>query len=155
GGPRLLALVARLALDAGRVVTVEALIDGLWGGAPPAGAVNALQSLVPRLRRALGPARIESAPAGYRLVADPDDVDAARSEQLAADGRRALAAGAPVDASELLAEALGLWRGPALAGVGEAPYADAAAARLADLRLAAEEDRYEAALALGRHADLV
>jgi predicted ATPase/DNA-binding SARP family transcriptional activator len=155
GGARLLALVSRLALDAGRIVTVDALVDGLWGDAPPRDAVNALQSLVSRLRRVLGAGRIESQPAGYRLVADPDDVDAARFERLAADGRRALASGEPTAAADLLTAALEMWRGPALAGIGDPPFAAAPAARLTDLRLAAQEDRYAAALTLGRHAELL
>jgi predicted ATPase/DNA-binding SARP family transcriptional activator len=155
GGVRLLALVARLALEPGRTVTVDSLVDGLWGANPPGGAVNALQSLVSRLRRALGdPAYIESQPAGYRLAAEPDDVDATRFERLVTDGRRALAS-QPARASELLSEALTLWRGPPLAGIGDAPFAAAPATRLADLRMAAEEDRYEAALALGRHSDVL
>jgi predicted ATPase/DNA-binding SARP family transcriptional activator len=156
GGARLLALLARLALDAGRFVAVDTLIDGLWGANPPAGAVNALQSLVSRLRRAVGPvAVIESQAAGYRLVADSDDVDVPRFERLAVEGRRALAAGDPARAAEVLTEALGLWRGPALAGVADAPFADVWASRLADLRVAAEEDRIEAAITLGRHAEVV
>ena len=124
GGARLLALLARLALDPGRIVTVDALVDSLWGETPPGGAVNALQSLVSRLRRALGaPGLIESQPAGYRLVARAEDVDAHRFERLATEGRRTLAAGAPGRASEVLTEGLDLWRGPALAGVADAPFA--------------------------------
>ena len=156
GGARLLALLARLALDPGRIVTVDALVDSLWGETPPGGAINALQSLVSRLRRALGaPGLIESQPAGYRLVARAEDVDAHRFERLATEGRRTLAAGAPGRASEVLTEGLDLWRGPALAGVADAPFAAVPASRLADLRLAAMEDRAEAEIALGHHADVL
>ncbi len=151
GGARLRALLARLALSAGTVVTVETLIDGLWGEQPPAGAVNALQSLVSRLRRTLPNGSVESLPYGYRLTAD---VDAATFERLAADGRAALGHGDPQAAAALLADALALWRGPALADVADAPFAAAPAGRLEELRLAATEDRLEAELALGRYAEV-
>ena len=154
-GQRLRAVLARLALDAGRLVTVDALVDAVWGDDPPAGAVNALQSLVSRLRRVLPEGTVESVPAGYRLAVDPDAVDARRFERLAATGRRALAGGDPVGAAGALREALALWRGPALADVGEASFRTTAAAQLENARLAALEDRIDADLALGRHADVV
>ncbi|MEV0150179.1 MULTISPECIES: BTAD domain-containing putative transcriptional regulator [unclassified Nonomuraea] len=152
GGPRLRALLALLALDAGRVVGADLLVDGLYGERPPEGVANALQSQVSRLRRALGRERVEFHPAGYRLVADPEDVDARRFARLAAEGRRALAAGDARRAAELLHEALGLWRGRPLADV---PHAGPAAAGLEELRLAATEDRIQADLELGRHRELV
>src|SRR5215470_741826 len=153
GGARLRALLARLALSAGSVVTFETLIDGLWGDQPPAGALNALQSLVSRLRRALpDTAAVESLPAGYRL--GPAVVDAARFERLAAEGRGALDRGDAPNADALLEQALGLWRGPALADVADAPFAAAPVGRLEERRLAAVEDRLEAQLALGRYAEV-
>ena len=155
GGQRLRAVLARLALDAGRLVTVDTLVDAVWGDDPPAGAVNALQSLVSRLRRALPDGLVESVPAGYRLAVEPDAVDARRFERLAAVGRRALAGSDPAGAASVLREALAVWRGPALADVGEAPFRAAAAARLENARLAALEDRIDADLALGRHAEVV
>jgi predicted ATPase/DNA-binding SARP family transcriptional activator len=156
GGPRVRALLALLLLNAGRLVTTERLIDGLYGDAPPAGAANALQSQVSRLRRGLaGSGLVEFHPAGYRLAVDPEDVDAHRFQRLAADGRNALAAGDAPHAASLLREALGLWRGPALADVPEAPFAAAQAARLEELRLSAVEDRAEAELTLGGSRDLV
>ncbi|GHF74540.1 putative ATPase/DNA-binding SARP family transcriptional activator [Amycolatopsis bartoniae] len=154
GGARLRMLVARLALDANRPVTVEALVDGLWGAEPPADAANALQSLVSRLRRALGDAsRVSSTNGGYVLKAE--ETDAARFEELAARGRRELAAGHHSAASATLTEALALWRGEALSDVLDAPFAQAPAARLADLLASAREDRFEAELELGRHADVL
>ncbi|MCG5219804.1 BTAD domain-containing putative transcriptional regulator [Streptosporangium soli] len=158
GGPRARSLLALLLLDAGRVVTAERLIDGLYGAAPPAGVTNALQSHVSRLRQALKAddrTTVEFHPAGYRLAVDLDDVDAHRFERLAREGRRALVAGDPRGAAEALRAGLALWRGPALADVGDAPFAEGQAARLAELRLAALEDRIEAELALGAHRDLV
>ncbi|MGJ6964045.1 BTAD domain-containing putative transcriptional regulator [Streptosporangium sp. G11] len=156
GGQGMRALLVMLLLDAGRVVTVERLIGGLYGDDPPASAANALQSQVSRLRRALGAQEaIEFHPAGYRLVAGADAVDAHRFERLAAEGRRALASGEHGRAVELLGEALSLWRGPALADVGEAPFARAPSARLDRLRLDCVEDRVQAELELGRHRELV
>ncbi|MGW0477647.1 BTAD domain-containing putative transcriptional regulator [Nonomuraea sp. NPDC003214] len=152
GGPRVRALLALLALEAGRVVGAEQLVDGLYGSRPPEGVANALQSQVSRLRRVLGRDRVEFHPAGYRLVADPLDVDAHRFERLAGQGREALAAGDARRAAALLREALELWRGTALA---DAPHAEAAAARLSELRLAAVEDRVQADLALGGHREVV
>jgi predicted ATPase/DNA-binding SARP family transcriptional activator len=152
GGARLRALLCRLALSANTVVTVDALIDSLWGEAPPAGATNALQSLVSRLRRALPEGAVESLPAGYRLAAE---VDADLFERLTSQGRQALSGGDAAAAADLLADSLSLWRGPALVDVTEAPFAAAPAARLDELRLAAVEDRVAADLALGRHAEVV
>ncbi|MEV4823724.1 BTAD domain-containing putative transcriptional regulator [Micromonospora sp. NPDC049274] len=157
GGPRLRALLVLLLLDAGRVVSAERLIDGLYGEHPPRGAANALQSLVSRLRQAL-PAEhtpVEFHPAGYRLAVDPADVDAYRFERLAEAGRRALVGGDWHRAAAVLHEALELWRGPALADVIDVAGVPARAARLDELRLAATEDRIEAELALGGHAKLV
>ncbi|MCG5441153.1 winged helix-turn-helix domain-containing protein [Micromonospora sp. NIE79] len=157
GGPRLRALLALLLLDAGRVVSAERLIDGLYGEHPPRGAANALQSQVSRLRQAL-PAEhdpVEFHPAGYRLAVDPDDVDAYRFERLAEAGRRALASGDWPRAATVLREALELWRGPALADAIGAAGAPAQAARLDELRLAAIEDRVEADLALGAQSALI
>ncbi|MEU8017419.1 BTAD domain-containing putative transcriptional regulator [Micromonospora parva] len=154
GGPRLRALLALLLLDAGRVVSAERLIDGLYGEQPPRGAANALQSQVSRLRQALPAAHdpVEFHPAGYRLAVDPEDVDAYRFERLADAGRRALAGGDWPRAAALLSEALELWRGAALADV---PGAPAQAARLDELRLATIEDRVEADLALGADGVLI
>jgi predicted ATPase len=153
GGPRPRSLLAMLVLDAGRVVGVERLVDGIYGDAPPGDAANALQSQVSRLRRRLG-GLIELHPAGYRLAVDPEQVDVHRFERLAGEGRRALAGGDHAGAARVLGEALGLWRGPPLAGVA-APFAAAQVARLEEVRVAAAEDHAEAALALGEHAGLI
>jgi predicted ATPase/DNA-binding SARP family transcriptional activator len=153
GGPRVRALLALLLLDAGRVVSAERLVDGLYGDNPSGDAANALQSQVSRLRRGLGEhAPVELHPAGYRLAVDPGDVDAHRFQRLADEGRHALSAGDPTRARVLLREALGLWRGPALV---DAPSAVAQAARLEELRVAAAEDAAEAAIALGEHSQTV
>ncbi|PFG48851.1 DNA-binding SARP family transcriptional activator/predicted ATPase [Amycolatopsis sulphurea] len=157
GGARLRTLLARLALDVGRAVPPDMLIDGLWGGEPPADAANALQSLVSRLRRVLRQpgVQLESGPGGYRLAIPAEAVDVHRFEQLAAEGRNELAAGRDPRAAEILREALELWRGVALADVLDAPFAAEFAGRLDELRAEVMEDRFEAELRLGRHAEVL
>jgi predicted ATPase/DNA-binding SARP family transcriptional activator len=153
-GVRLRMLLARLALEAGRPVSAEMLIDELWGEEPPAGAAAALQGLVSRLRRALRDAgTVELVAGGYRLAVRAEDVDAHRFDELAAQGRRELSAGRPKQAAAALEAALELWRGAALADLQEASFARNTGTRLHDLRTAATEDRFEAELQLGRHAD--
>ncbi|MDP9793957.1 putative ATPase/DNA-binding SARP family transcriptional activator [Catenuloplanes nepalensis] len=148
GGARLRALLAMLLLDAGRPVPLDRLIDGVYGDRPPAGAVNALQSQVSRLRAALP---VEFDGGGYRLAVDPDEVDAHRFTRLAAAAHDALATAreSHVKAAALLREALGLWRGEPLSDVRSAPFAAAQVARLAEARLLAVEDLAEAELASG------
>ena len=158
-GTRLRALLVLLLLHAPRVTPADQLIDRLYGTDPPGDAANALQSQISRLRRALDRAGgdrtlVQFSPAGYRLGVDPDDVDAHRFTRLAADGRRALAAGDHARAATVLQHALGLWRGAALADVLDAPFARPAAARLDELRLDAVEDRIEADLGLGGYQPL-
>ncbi|MFD9030580.1 BTAD domain-containing putative transcriptional regulator [Streptomyces sp. NPDC059567] len=152
GGARLRALLTVLALRAGRTVPVGVLVDEVWDGAPPADGAAALQALVGRLRRALGRDAVESAPGGYRLAAGPEDVDAHRFERLAGEGVRAFGAGDPARAAELLDEALGLWRGPALADL---PDRTAEAARWEARRLDARRARFDTALALGEGASVL
>ncbi|MGW4638121.1 BTAD domain-containing putative transcriptional regulator [Sphaerisporangium sp. NPDC004334] len=147
-GPRPRALLALLLLDAGRPVSVARLIDGQYGDRPPADAAGAVQAHVSRLRRVLPPGAIEFHDAGYRLAADPSDVDAHRFELLAREGRESLAAGRYEQTVAVLREALALWRGPALADVADAPFAPPQASRLEELRLSAREDLAEAELAL-------
>ncbi|AVT35471.1 BTAD domain-containing putative transcriptional regulator [Plantactinospora sp. BB1] len=153
GGPRLRALLVLLLLDAGRVVSADRLIQGLYGDAPPSRAGNALQSQVSRLRQVLsgvdGPEPpVEFHPAGYRIAVEPEDVDLHRFTRLVAEGQRALARGDRPAAVELLRAASRLWRGEPLADVREAPFARAQAIRLDELRLAAVEDRVAAELDL-------
>ncbi|MEV0350614.1 BTAD domain-containing putative transcriptional regulator [Nonomuraea sp. NPDC050680] len=122
GGARVRALLIRLALDPGRVVTNGRLIDDLWPGEPPEHPMAALQSLVSRARRQ-APGLISSHPSGYLLDVPADEVDAWAFERLARAG----------DAHAALA----LWRGPALGGI-DLPFALAPAARLEELRLELE-----------------
>jgi len=160
GGYRVRMLLILLALDVGRVVPAYSLIERLWEDEPPANSGNALQSLVSRLRTALrqaapGDQVIESHPAGYRLALAPDRIDAVAFEAQARDGGQALASGDPVTARRILREALGAWRGPALADVSAARFASGPAARLEELRAGATLDLVEAGLALGESDSLV
>ena len=153
-GQRVRALLILLAMDAGRVVSARSLIERLWPDEGPVDAANALQSLVSRLRVALRQAGlpdgvVESSAVGYRLAASAAAVDALAFEAQARAGRQALAGGDPATAARLLREALARWRGPALADVAGEEFAAAPAARLAELRGAAQLDRIEAELALG------
>ena len=145
GGVLLRGALARLALDAGRSVATDVLVDALWGTDPPDTVTNALQALVARLRRALGAGVVATVPGGYRLTVDRQDVDALRFESLVAAARRL----DPAQARPLLVEATALWRGPALADVRRLPFGEPAAARLEELRAAAVELSAEAALRLG------
>ncbi|MBF9129859.1 AfsR/SARP family transcriptional regulator [Plantactinospora sp. S1510] len=148
GGVRLRALLIRLALDPGRVVSAPALIEALWPDGGPRRPSHALHSLTSRLRQVLPDGSVlRSAPTGYRLDLPSTAVDAFRFEQLARAGRRALEDGDASRATAHLREALELWRGDPLADVAQARYAGAVIARPQELRLVAIEDRLAAELA--------
>ncbi|MBB5833618.1 BTAD domain-containing putative transcriptional regulator [Kribbella italica] len=136
-GARLRGLLIALALRPGQVVPKATLVDWIWGENPPAEAANALQRLVSRLRKALPEGVVEGHPEGYRLVVEPDAVDAVRFERLVSQARQD---------PGLLGEALGLWRGAAMQDIGlqDSTAYDAAVTRLDGLRLSALEDRYDA-----------
>ncbi|TDO67628.1 putative ATPase [Kribbella sp. VKM Ac-2571] len=155
-GLRLRGLLARLALSAGRPVSVETLVDGLWGSEAP--SANALQSLVSRLRASLPATEssisVQSGPAGYTLTIGPDCVDALQFEELVRRGR-ALPMSDPEQAHTLLTQAEKLWRGDALTDLRDLPFAAVEADRLAELRLAAAEDQAEAAVSCGHARDLI
>ncbi|CAM5524264.1 SARP family transcriptional regulator [Streptomyces spiroverticillatus] len=157
GGERPRTLLALLLLSTGRGVSVERLIEGLYGDEPPAGAANALQSQVSRLRRRLQVlgVRIESVPFGYRLDVDPADTDVHLFQNAVRAGRTALAAGEHGRAAALLREGLALWRGSALADLTPVPCVTAEARRLEETRLDAREDLAAAELGLGGGTALV
>jgi YVTN family beta-propeller protein len=154
GGPRQRAVLALLLLHANEVVSRDRLIEGLWGEQPPASAGRSLDSYVSRLRRLLGAERIERRAPGYVIHVHPDELDVQRFETLLDHGRAALAAGDPAPASDLLHEALALWRGPALADLLYEPFAGEESARLEERRLLALETRVDADLESGRSTDL-
>ncbi len=157
------AVLAILLLDANRVVGLDRLVDELWGDEPPAQAIGSLQAYVSHLRRLLEPDRSARTPPrvlisqspGYRLVVAADDLDAARFEARARQGRTLLEAGEHRGAANALAEGLSLWRGPVLADFQNAAFTSAERARLDELRVVAQEDRATVELALGRHAAMV
>jgi len=154
GGPKPRALLSVLALDLGHVVSVDRLVEALWPGDAPDTAPHAVQVYVSQLRKALGPV-IATRPPGYVLELDSDDVDVHLFARLAEEGRGALRGDDPEPAETALREALALWRGPALADFAYEPFAQTEIARLEELRTVVVEERIEADLALGRHAELV
>jgi WD40 repeat protein/DNA-binding SARP family transcriptional activator len=147
GGTKQRAVLVLLLLNANRVVSRDRLIDLLWGDQPPDSAINNVQTYVSRLRKLLPPDTLVSRPSGYLLAAEPESIDLQRFERMLAEARDA----EPARASQLLREAVQLWRGPALAEFVAEPFARAEAGRLEDLHLVALEERIEADLALGRH----
>ena len=152
GGSKRQALLAMLALRAGRVVGVDMLIDGLWGADLPSAPRNALHHHIARLRAALGEESILGSSDGYALHGA--HVDVARFEELLADTRAALRDGDVVTGADAVEEALGLWRGQALQGLPGTAWFSAEARRLETLRVDALEERFEVALALGEHREL-
>ena len=160
GGPRQRAVLADLALHAGRAVPVVQLIDDLWGDRPPASAKSTLESYVYRLRQVLNASGaagglLVTRAGGYMLDATPEDIDALRFRDLAASGGTAADQGDAASAVRLVTSALALWRGQALADVRDAPFAVLAAQRLEDERLTAAERLAGARLALGQHRELL
>src|SRR5262245_21017895 len=155
GSDKQRALLALLLLNPNRAVSLERLVDDLWGDDPPARVVKAIQTYVSRLRKVLPKGMLCTRPPGYALEIGPAELDLDRVERALEEGRRALADGRPAHASDTLRKALALWRGPALAEFSSEPFAASEAARLEELRLLALEERIEADLGLGRHADLV
>ncbi|MGH8983169.1 MAG: BTAD domain-containing putative transcriptional regulator [Acidimicrobiia bacterium] len=160
GGPKQRAVLALLLIEHNRVVSLDRLVDQLWGGQPPARAAASLQAYVSNLRRTLEPERparararllVSQAP-GYALRVPPEAIDAVEFEAAVREGHELLVSAQPAAARETLAAALRRWRGPALADFLFEPFAQAEVARLEELRFAATEDRLAADLALGDHA---
>lgn len=138
-GHRNAGLLALLAVHLNRAVPAAEIIDQLWGEAASASARQTLQAQIHRLRRHLPTAQIETTSSGYRLLAASEQVDTWRFEQAVAAAQDASAAGDRHLAYSRCNEALGLWRGPALADVLDYPFAMGEHARLESLRLDAEE----------------
>ena len=145
-----------LLLDANHVVSTETLIDGLWGDEPPPTAAAALQTHMAKLRQALasvgGDQLVETRAPGYIICVDPDALDLAEFDVLADRGR---ATSDPAVAAALFRRALDVWRGAPLADLAYEPFALGAIARLEEERLAVLEDRVEADLDRGAHAEII
>jgi predicted ATPase/DNA-binding SARP family transcriptional activator/class 3 adenylate cyclase len=149
-------VLALLLLEAGRVVPTDRLTEELWQGRPPGSAGVTLRSYVSRLRTLLRPdAGVIASGGGYMLETDDASIDAERFERLVREGEDALARGLSRTAAERFRSGLVLWRGPALADVGEDGLLALESSRLEELRLAAVEGRIDAELALGLHSELV
>jgi DNA-binding SARP family transcriptional activator len=157
GGPRQLALLAFLLLHANRAVSAEELHRALWGARPC--VPKRVQMAIARLRKTLEPLNLGPAlrtvSGGYLLTVSTGLLDADVFEEQLRAGRVLLGNGDPAGASVVLAAALALWRGPALAEVAFEDFASPEIQRLEELHLEALERRIEADLALGRHAEVV
>jgi DNA-binding SARP family transcriptional activator len=156
--PRQRVLLAALLLEAGRVVSLDALAETLWEGQPPAGARGALHSAVQRLRATLGPdggRLIETRPPGYLIRIGDGELDVRNFSVLAARGHAAAADGRWAEAADLLRSALGLWRGEPLADVPSQLLRDREVPPIQDQRLQALAARISADLNLGRHGEVV
>ncbi|HET9243782.1 MAG TPA: BTAD domain-containing putative transcriptional regulator [Gaiella sp.] len=155
GGPKQKALLARLAVGRGRTVSVDHLVDAVWGGRPPRTAEHAVQVYVSELRKAIGREALVSDGVGYRLSTAECAFDVARFETLAERSRALLDDGDASGAARTARDALSLWRGQALADVAYEEFAQAEVERLEALRLSVVETRIGADLRLGRAAELV
>jgi predicted ATPase/DNA-binding SARP family transcriptional activator len=159
--PRHRKLLATLLVHADHVVPSDKLIEDLWGHEPPSSAPAILHVRISELRNQLRGGRAEDTVgiltrgSGYQLVLGPDDLDARSFERLSAAGHSALRRGDNVGASTRLAEALAIWRGPALADVADEQFAQAEIARLDTLHVQTLEDDLDVELALGRHEEVV
>ncbi|MGE5134304.1 MAG: BTAD domain-containing putative transcriptional regulator [Gemmatimonadota bacterium] len=160
GAPKQRALLAALLLRPGQTVATERLIDEVWGDGVkvPARAANLVSVYMHHLRKLIGDTDgtvLVTRSPGYRAELPPGALDAQRFEELTAAGRRELAAGNPAQAAPLLADALSLWRGRALADVPASALISAEAARLEDARIEAQALRIEADLRCGRGGEVV
>jgi DNA-binding SARP family transcriptional activator/tetratricopeptide (TPR) repeat protein len=161
GGPRQVALLALLVLNANRALSHDRLIDALWGELGPAGAVKRVQAAILRLRRALdrdggsGGSALRTVADGYLLAVGPGELDAEVFQARVREGGQLLEDGEAQRATDVLSEALGLWRGPALAEVAYEEFAQPEIRRLEELRLAAREARVDCELQLGKHRGLI
>jgi DNA-binding SARP family transcriptional activator/pimeloyl-ACP methyl ester carboxylesterase len=154
GGPRQRALLARLLLEANRTIPVDQLVEDLWGEDVPDSAVKMVHVFVSHLRKVLPRDMLATNPPGYAVRIDTGALDLFRFGELEERGRAALARGEAEAAAALLREALALWRGDPL-GEFDEPFAAAERPYLEERRLACREERIDADLSLGRHADVV
>ena len=156
GGAKQRALLAILLMHANEVVSRDRLLEEIWPDRPSGDAAHSLDHQISRLRKALdAPDLLVTRSGGYLLGVQLGDVDVHRFEENLERGRQANAAGKPNEALAALDGALDLWRGPALADIGDEPFVRVEASRLEELRLTALEERFDAQLALGEHHRLV
>lgn len=153
GGPKQRLVLALLVVADGRSLSVDALVDRVWGDTQPGDARSSIHTYVSRLRAGLGD-RLERGAGGYVLHLATGEVDARRFERLLVDAREVLG-GDPTESARLLHEGLAMWRGPPYADLHDEPALQGEIVRLEELRMAVIEDRIEADLVLGRHVGLV
>src|SRR4051812_5299654 len=157
GTPLQRRLIATLLVNVGSVVSLDRLIDELWGDVPPGAATSSLQAYVSNLRRVLEPHRdraqrsrvLVTEPPGYVLRVEPESIDAVRFESIAREARQLFDAQGGRDALTRADAALALWRGPAYAEFADQEFARAEAVRLETLRSSVEELRVDAMLLVG------
>ena len=151
------ALLVLLLLNVGRVVPAERLIEQLWDGSPPPQAPVTLRSYVSNLRQTLAPTGLGAAlvtrGAGYMMDVPPATIDATRLRTLTERGRDLLRRGEPLKGFQALDEAVALWAGDPLAEIADHEVAQSSIVQLTETYLGAVESRFEALIALGRHAD--
>jgi DNA-binding SARP family transcriptional activator len=164
--PKPRSVLGLLLLNADQTVQASALIRDLWGSAPPVSAVTTLQTYILQIRKCLGgllgipiaevsKRLLVTVPGGYQLRAVSADFDRRDFDQLAAAGRRSLAAGENAEAAALLSRACGLWRGPALVDVRAGAVAEGQVKALEQLRLNTLEQSVDARMRLGHHQDVL
>ncbi|MEM9513366.1 MAG: BTAD domain-containing putative transcriptional regulator [Actinomycetota bacterium] len=155
GGPKQRLLLARLLIDRDHAVSVDQLVDALWGDDPPPTARKALQVHVSKLRRALGEGfPLRTAPGAYLVQSAGFDFDVAEFEAAIDRATTVLRTDAGAASTEL-ANALAMWNGPAFADLGDQSSLTGEITRLTELRVTALERRVDADLRLGRHTELV
>lgn len=154
GGPRQRAVLARLLVDAGRVVSTDALVDAVWGDRPPPTALKTLQKYVVELRKAIGPDVLRTQGRGYVVEVEDEQVDARSFESLVNQADGAESAGEVERGLAMRAEAERLWRGRVLADFPDAAFVAPVQARLNELRLSSLETVLELELARGHHLDV-
>jgi DNA-binding SARP family transcriptional activator len=158
GGPKERALLALLACHPGEVVSEDRLVDALWLEEPPRTAKRTLQSYLSRVRRTLSSANgsfaLESHPGGWALQVSEGVLDVARVEAHAASARAAMQGGDFVRAALAFRDALSEWRGRPFEEFSDHPWAVLEGARLRELHQALLEERVDADLGCGRHAEL-
>ncbi|WP_433261195.1 BTAD domain-containing putative transcriptional regulator [Actinosynnema sp. CS-041913] len=168
--PKLRQVLSLLTVNANRVVRRERLVDELWDDNPPTSVTTTVQTYIYQLRKQLGlgtaphassaeadsaAATLHTTPKGYQLSLDPAGLDSTRFELLADRGHVEFEAGRFASAATTLADALSLWRGPALVDVPLGPSLRSETLRLEEMRKKVLEQRLEADLQLGRHQELI
>jgi DNA-binding SARP family transcriptional activator len=157
GGSRQRAVLALLLLHRNQALGSDVIIDELWGEEPPPTAAKVLQNCVSALRKELpgGAETLRTVGAAYELRLEADELDRDRFERLCSEAHVALETGEHAEAAELLQRALALWRGSPLSDFAYERFAQDEITRLEEQHAAAIEDRIDADLALGRHAEVV